>query len=52
MKFTAKTAKPRNPFVMAAVRRVAGSHRRGAGASRQQHQRDLRQEIKSLRLSP
>ena len=52
MKFTVKTTKPRNPFVMAAARRAAGSHRQGAGARRKQDQRDLRQEIERLRLSP
>jgi len=52
MKFTAKTAKPRNPFVMAAARRAAGAHRQGSGARRQQDQRSLRMELQRLRPSP
>lgn len=47
MKITVKTAKPRNPFVMAAARRTAGAHR--TGARRQQDQRTLRQELQRLR---
>ena len=52
MKITVKTAKPRNPFVMAAARRVAGVHRPGSGARRQQDQRSLRLELQRLRHSP
>jgi hypothetical protein len=52
MKLTLKTTKPRNPFVMAAVRRNAGAHRSGSGARRQQDRRALRQEIERLRPSP
>lgn len=52
MKLTLKTMKPRNPFVAASLRRVAGSHRSGSGATRQQAARSLRQEIERLRLSP
>ena len=52
MKFSANTAKPRNPFVMAAARRAAGAHRRGSGARRQQDQRSLRMELQRLRPSP
>jgi uncharacterized protein YjiS (DUF1127 family) len=52
MKFTAKTAKPRNPFVMAAARRVAGAHRQGSSARRQLEQRSLRLELQRLRPSP
>lgn len=46
------TAKPRNPFVAAAMRRKAGSHQPGAGARRQQAGRDLRREIDRLKPSP
>ena len=49
MKIAVKTAKPRNPFVMAAARRAAGTHRQGTGAQRQQDQRSLRQELHRLR---
>jgi len=52
MKFTVKTAKPRNPFVMAAARRAAGAHRPDSGARRQQEQRALRLEVRRLRPSP
>ncbi len=53
MKLTLKTAaKPRNPFVMAASRRNAGSHRKGAGALRQQARRSLRLEIERAKPSP
>jgi hypothetical protein len=52
MKFTVKTAKPRNPFVMAAARRAAGAHRQGSSARRQQDQRSLRLELQRLRPSP
>jgi hypothetical protein len=52
MKLTVKTLKPRNPFVAASLRRVAGTHRAGSGARRQQAQRELRQEIHRLRPSP
>ena len=43
MKMTIKTTKPRNPFVAASLRRVAGAHR--SGAQRQQAQRTLRREL-------
>jgi hypothetical protein len=52
MKITVKTAKPRNPFVMAAARRNAGSHRPANAARRQQDQRSLRLELQRLRHSP
>ena len=52
MKITVKTAKPRNPFVMAAARRSAGSHRSGTGARRQHEQPSLRLELQRLRHSP
>jgi acetylornithine deacetylase/succinyl-diaminopimelate desuccinylase-like protein len=52
MKMTIKTTKPRNPFVVAALRRGAGSHRPGPGARRLRAARELRQEIERLRPSP
>jgi len=52
MKIAVKTAKPRNPFVMAAARRAAGAHRPDTGARRQQDQRNLRLELQRLRHSP
>jgi hypothetical protein len=52
MKLTLIAPKPRNPFVVAAMRRSAGSHRSGAGAGRQQAQRELRQELARSRSSP
>ena len=47
MKLTLKTPKPRNPFVAACRRRLAGAHR--IGAPRQRAQRELRREIDRLR---
>jgi hypothetical protein len=52
MKFKLKTLKPRNPFVVAALRRNAGSHRASAGACRQQAQRAMRREIEPVQKSP
>jgi hypothetical protein len=52
MKLTVKTLKPRNPFVAASLRRVAGAHRTSSGARRQLAERALRQEIHRLRPSP
>lgn len=57
MKLILKTLKPRNPFVVASLRRRAGAHRPGAGARRQQAERAVRQEVSQLegrhrRLSP
>jgi hypothetical protein len=52
MKLTVKNPKPRNPFVAAALRRVAGSHRMGPGAQRQQAQQSLRQEVERMKHSP
>jgi len=52
MKITVKTLKPRNPLVAASRRRLAGSHRSGPGAQRQQAKSALRQEVERLRLSP
>ena len=52
MKMHLKTIKPRNPFVAASLRRIAGSHRLGSGARRQSQQRALREELQRLRHSP
>ena len=52
MKLQVKTIKPRNPFVVASLRRTAGSHRARGGASRQQAQHALRQEVQRLKPSP
>jgi hypothetical protein len=56
MKMTIKTTKPRNPFVAASLRRVAGAHRTSGSGSRQQAQRALRRELAQagdrLRPSP
>jgi hypothetical protein len=45
-KFTVKTLKPRNPWVVASLRRVAGAHR--VAKERQQGQRALRSELAHL----
>jgi hypothetical protein len=52
MKLTLQSPKPRNPFVAASLRRLAGAHRTGGGARRQQARRALRQEIDRLRPNP
>lgn len=52
MKMSLKSIKPRNPFVAASLRRLAGSHRAGPGARRQQAQRLLREEVQRLKPSP
>ena len=52
MKLILLNRKPRNPFVVASLRRVAGSHRHSGGASRQQAARALRHEVNRLRHSP
>jgi hypothetical protein len=52
MKLHIKSTKPRNPFVVASLRRAAGSHRACSGARRQQAERALRQEVQRLRPSP
>jgi hypothetical protein len=48
MKMTLKTAKPRNPYVAASLRRSAGSHRPSTAAVRQQARQGLRREITGL----
>jgi hypothetical protein len=45
MKINLKTSKPRNPFVAASLRRMAGSHRPQGGACRQQAKSALRREV-------
>lgn len=52
MKLSLKTTKPRNPFVAASLRRVAGAHEPGRGARRQQGRMALRRELDQLRKSP
>jgi hypothetical protein len=54
MKMTIKYVKPRNPFVAASLRRMAGAHRIGGGGSRLQAQRALRRELAQVsdRLRP
>jgi hypothetical protein len=52
MKLNLIAPKPRNPFVAAAMRRVAGSHRPAKSAVRQQAQRELRQELDRSRHHP
>ncbi|WP_198414886.1 hypothetical protein [Piscinibacter terrae] len=48
MKITLKSRKPRNPLVIAAHFRRAGSHRPGGSALRQQAARTLRRELDQL----
>jgi hypothetical protein len=45
MKITLKSSKPRNPFVAASLRRLAGSHRPQGGARRQQAESAMRREV-------
>ena len=52
MKLKIKTIKPRNPFVVASMRRTAGAHGPNGSARRQQGQRALRLELHRLRHSP
>ena len=52
MKLNLKTLKPRNPFVVAGLRRAAGSHRAGKARGRQDAALALRQEIDRLRQRP
>ena len=49
MKLTLLNRKPRNPFVVAGLRRAAGSHRSGGAAMRQRAAQALRKEIEDLR---
>lgn len=52
MKLSLSNLKPRNPFVVAGLRRAAGSHRSGGGALRQRATHALRKEVERLRHSP
>jgi hypothetical protein len=53
MKITLTAPKPRNPLVVASLRRNAGSHRKGSGALRQQATRELQREVgRSLKHGP
>ena len=52
MKITVHPSKPRNPLVAAALLRKAGTHRRCAGALRQQARLALRRELQHDRSSP
>ena len=45
-----QSLKPRNPLVAACRMRLAGSHRAGDGARRQQAKRALRVELDRLRV--
>jgi hypothetical protein len=45
MKLTLKPSKPRNPYVVAGLRRRAGSHNPQGGARRQQAQSAMRREV-------
>ncbi len=45
-----KPLKPRNPLVAACRMRLAGAHRAGKGARRQQARRALRAELDRLRI--
>jgi len=49
MKITITAAKPRNPLVAAAHRRLAGAHRRNASAQRQRAALALRRELQHKR---
>jgi hypothetical protein len=49
MKITVTSAKPRNPLVAAAHRRLAGAHRRSGRAQRQRAARALRRELQQER---
>lgn len=46
MKFTVRTAKPRNPLVAASLHRHAGAHQRCQGAKRQQSKREMLRELR------
>lgn len=52
LKLTLETSKPRNPFVVASLRRKAGDHRASGGALRRQAKAALRREIERLKPSP
>ncbi|MDE2145724.1 MAG: hypothetical protein KGJ24_03450 [Burkholderiales bacterium] len=52
MKHRLVTPKRRNPLVLPARQRLAGPHRTGPGALRQQSRRALQREIERLKPSP
>ena len=52
MKITVKTLKPRNPIVVHARLRSAGSHRLRSGAARQQARRSMQRELDRMQHSP
>ena len=52
MKMTIKTTKPRNPYVAASLRRVAGAHRKCASARRQLGRSELHRELQHMKQSP
>ncbi len=52
MKITIKNTKPRNPFVAASLKRLAGAHRSSPSARRQRQQQALRRELALHRHSP
>ena len=49
MKITVTTLKPRNPLVVAARLRRAGSHQAGGRSERQHAGRALRRELEQMR---
>jgi hypothetical protein len=49
---TVTARKPRNPFVVASLRRKAGAHGVAGGAARRQARVALRREVDRLELSP
>ena len=44
-RFTLPARRPRNPFVVAGLRRKAGAHRPSTGTARQQARQVLRREL-------
>jgi hypothetical protein len=52
MKLKLNPTKPRNPYVVAALQRAAGSHRSGNAALRQQSARELRRELDRMPSGP
>ena len=52
MKITFPSLRPRNPYVAAAMRRVAGPHRASASMRRQDLDRALRRDLVEMKQSP
>jgi hypothetical protein len=48
MKLRVTAPKPRNPLVVPAAQRRAGSHRKSTAAERQAQNRQLRKQLKEL----